>query len=184
VWVPDSSGLVYSWRKEGEGENLYNISLDGKVTKFTQFENAELTGILINRLLLPSWSPNGRYLIFGVKLPGQDIHKREYYLFIWDNKEKIVYKPCLPNEANMLDSFDAIWSFDGNHLIMGLPYQLGDSMPDMESFPFNIGGTTVIMDLTDKTIYELPDKKNRGEFTTYYGDKVVGFAGWVNWEIP
>lgn len=184
VWLPDSSGLIYSWTNETDGENLYFISLTGEVTKLTFFKNAEISGVNSVQLPLPSWSPDGRYLVFGVKLADQDIHKRWFHLYIWDNREKRAYKPCLPNEDNILDIYRVTWSFDSAHLAMQLPYGTGDITSLEGAQSLGDHSTIVILDLNNRTIFELPDENSRGEYTTLYGDKVVGLLGWVNWEIP
>jgi hypothetical protein len=49
--------------------------------------------------------------------------------------------------------------------------------------PIYIRSNTVILDMTNKTIIEIPDLDHRGEFTSFYGDGQNEFLGWVNWEI-
>jgi hypothetical protein len=188
-WMPDSSGLVYNWEKGNDGENFYFISLDGKVTQFTQFKGIKLTGVNAMNLPLPSWSSDGRFMAFRVTNSSYPNESRPH-LYIWDNKEKVAYKPCWPEEAGdyNLDDNLVTWSFDGAHLFVHLDYWImtPTSSPSRKEVPptTSIRSTDMILDLSNKTIYELPDKNNRGDYMALYKNKPVEMMGWLNWEIP
>jgi hypothetical protein len=180
-WMPDSSRLVYNWAKGNDGENFYFISLDGKVTQFTQFKGAVAEQY-------PSWSPDGRFMAFRVTL--NSLVKGKPHLYIWDNKEKVAYKPCWPEETGNYNLDDNLitWSFDSTHLFVHLDYWImpPTSSPSGEEVSPTtfVRSTDMILDLSNKTIYELPEKNNRGDYTALYKSNPVEMMGWLNWEIP
>jgi WD40-like Beta Propeller Repeat len=182
-WMPDSKSLIYSWTNDKNGENYYLISLDGKVTEYTEFTGVELEGVGSQLLPFPSWSPDGRYMVFAAKQHDQYNSFNNYGLYIWDSREKIAYKPCLPNEVNLFPPYQVTWSFDSNHFAMQLAYQ-GNSPQPEGSHSLAAYSTTVVLDLSNKTIFELPDPKNRGEYSSRYGNVNYGLVGWLDWQIP
>lgn len=182
-WMPASESLIYNWTSSQNGGNYYLISLDGKVTKYTEFTNVELKGVGSQLLPFPSWSPDGRYMVFAAKQVGENSSFNKYRLYIWDSNEKVAYKPCLPNEENLYAPYNISWSFDSNHFAMQLAYQ-GNSPQPEGSQSVAASSVTVVLDLSDMTIFELPDPNNRGQYTSQYGNINYGLFGWVDWKTP
>lgn len=178
VWKPDSSTLTYSFITDQENfGNYFSISIDGDLTKLTQFEKTEMMGLNMGVLANPSWSPDGRYLMFKVA-QGSDGPIR---LFIWDDQKKTAFMPCLPDEAQIDVGYIGDWSFDGSYFFITLGYP-NKNPPD--GGPLYVRYNTVILDMGNKTIFELPDQDHRGEYTSLYGGSQNEFIGWVNWAIP
>lgn len=178
VWRPDSSALVYSFITEEEKYgNYYLISLDGKLTQLTQFTQTEMMGSNTGPIANPSWSPDGRYLAFKA---GQGA-TGPIRLYLWDTQQKVALLPCLPDEGQIDVGYLGHWSYDGTYLLITLGYpnrEYPDEGPNYLRF------NTVILDMANRTIVELPDQEHRGEYTTFYGKDQNGLLGWVNWEIP
>lgn len=178
IWKPDGKTLVYLSSKEEKDtfgyfhhDNLYSISEDAKITQLTQFDRKSLSPLWGGL----SWSPNGRYLAFQQTEPALSL------FYIWDDQEKIAFRPCLPDENRAYPDYRTFWSFDNKHIFMRIAY------PDLLAIPDPPESLTpkyyvdLILDMENKTILELPDDNNRGEYTSYASRVPVG---WVNWEIP
>lgn len=171
TWKPDGSALT------SLGDNLYVMSKDGKIIQLTRFlENQSFAGFgpLYNEI---PWSPDGHYVAFQTSgLPAN-------ILYIWDNEEKKVYSPCLPDELRAYaNQRDAEWSMDSKYLFTGLVYP--DALPDPNSDrnpPTH--SSQFILDVENKIIYTLPDENHRGQYGLY-ATKGASIAGWLNWEVP
>ena len=179
AWKPNTDTLTYIlWSDWYNGfGNYFSVSLDGAVTQLTKFDQTTLINPGRGGLLLPSWSPDGRFMAFRIVQPGQSS------LYIWDDQEKMAYKPCLPEENKAYSDYDVYWYFDSNHLFLRLAYP----NPQPPGTPTDLLPATghimdLILDMTTKTILELPDENNRGGYTSHNGPKVP--LGWINWEIP
>jgi hypothetical protein len=184
AWRPDSSALTNIYFSENES-NYYSISLDGKVSQLTSFDGAWLYTTQSNLSWsgyreFPNWSPDGRYLVLSGTLKGEKDHGMGSSLYIWDNQEKVVYKPCLLEEdKRFLDPYFPHWSFDSSHFIVTLTFASEMSAPQPGKTP-----KSYILDLARKTIYELPNDNHMGEFISWEKKDFNEFLGWVNWEIP
>ncbi len=178
AWKPSADILTYvlwsDWHN-GDG-NYYSVSLDGAVTQLTQFNQATPRNLDRGGLPRPSWSPNGRYMAFRLVQSGRSA------LYIWDDQEKVAYKPCLPDENEASDDYSVSWSFDSNHLLLRLAYGNPISTGTPTDALLIVRSTDVILGMSTKTILELPDENKRGEYSSYDGTKQP--LGWVNWEIP
>ena len=178
IWKPDTNELTYSFITGSENYgNYYSISLDGKLTQLTQFQQTQMMGLSMGRLANPAWSPNGRYLVFkaaqGTTGPIR--------LYIWDDQKKVAYMPCLPDEDQVDVGYLGYWSFDGSHFLITLGYP---NISNPEQGPLFTRYNTIILDVADKIIFELPDIDHRGEYTSLYGNGQNEFLGWVNWSLP
>lgn len=183
-WKPDGNSLSYllgQGEKDSQGyflyNNLFSLLKDGQSTQLTWFDRTMLVepGKLFSQ---NPWSPNSRYAVFfgtsNKTLP-------TFLLYIWDNQEKIAYRPCLPDELRAYSNYFVHWSFDGNHLLIRLVYP--DSLP-IGDLPPHTHYLDLILDMTNQIIYTLPDEKERllqYELLAPDGAKIVD---WVNWEIP
>jgi hypothetical protein len=171
TWKPDASSLTYIWasNSENKDQNFYDISLDGTITQFTRFEEIFQPGYILN--FNPQWSPNQRYMAFRIQKPD---HPLEFELFIWDDVSKTLLNPCLPVKG--IEPYYGIdWSFDSEHIILGLPY------PDMPSPRLQ----HLMLDIPDRAIYELPTDKAMRDYLGLSGNvSPYGNGQWMNWEIP
>ncbi len=184
AWQPNSKSLTNIYLDEN-GSNYYSISLDGKVSPITNFHqtsvyNTQSDAWWSGYAEFTNWSPNGRYLVFSGSQKDEPFQAMGSSLYVWDNQEKMVYKPCLPNEMDRFQrQYFTNWSFDGNQFIVTLafasPADIASSGKTLKSY---------IINPADKTIYELPDDNNRGEFSTIHSEGLNQLLGWVNWEIP
>ena len=183
VWRPGSSMLTTLYWNEN-GHNYYSISLAGKVSPLTSFTDAYLLTTATNLwgwgfdAQSPNWSPSGRYLVSA----GLNINSTSMY--IWDDTEKVVYKPCLPNEEHRHSTvFQWMhWSYDGSYIWVGVRFSPTSTATDVFS-PSEID-ITYILDLDHKIIYQLPDESNNPEYYVLNGERYNKILGWVNWEIP
>lgn len=184
VWQPNAKSLTNIYLDEN-GSNYYSISLDGKVSPITNFQGVSVYTTQSDAWWsgyaeFANWSPNGRYLVFSGSQKGEPYQVMGSSLYIWDNQEKAVYKPCLPNETGRFQrQYFTNWSFDGNQFIVTLAFASQADAASSGKTP-----KSYIINLADKTIYELPDDNNRGEFSTIYSDGLNQLWGWLNWEIP
>jgi len=163
-WMPNSEIITAEFIDQNTHlSNYYYISLNGKISSVNDLEYFSGSGISLYAPPL-DWSLNGRYLVSS-----------NYSTFIWDNQTKISYKPCLPNETDSIVQNMPIWSFDGSYFIVALTFLSSKGENIYKKY---------ILDLANKTIYEMPESVNQGEFSTLYKDGRNDFLGWVNWEIP
>jgi hypothetical protein len=190
-WRPDSSALTAIYHDSTGYFDYYSISLDGTVSRMNSFSGAYLSSATISNKWqwydldgFANWSPSGRYLVSNGDPKGGI--KGQPTLFIWDDQEQMLYKPCLPNEEQRIFfQEDLRWSFDGSHLLAGIVF-LRTTTP-VEVSPGNLGTDYFkqyyILDLDNRIVYELPDITDQDVFAQYKaGDNL--FLGWVNWEIP
>lgn len=167
-WKPDGSALTYF-----DDGNLFSLSKDGKSTKITQFEQKKLAGMGSLGEEIP-WSPDGRYMAFHEIQPALSL------FYIWDNQEKVAFRPCLPDELRAYSNYHVYWSFDNNSLLVRLVY------PDAEPVGEQLAPThslDLILDMTNHIIYTLPDEDNRGQYSSQAPTGAV-IKGWTNWEVP
>ena len=163
-WMPNSEIITAEFIDQSTHlSNYYYISLNGKITPVNDLEYSPGSGISLYAPPL-DWSPNGRYLVLS-----------NYSTFIWDNQTKIYYKPCLPNEKDTIFQNMPIWSFDSAYFMVTLTFLSPKGENVYKKY---------ILDLANKTIFEMPENVNQGEFSTLYKGGRNDFLGWVNWEIP
>ncbi len=184
AWLPDSSALITQYFN-GTSDNYYSISLDGKVSPITNFENISLlptfswTSSWSYHATFPNQSPNGRYLVSsGLQSYGNPA------IYIWDNKEKEGYLPCLPDEGRSASApYFTNWSYgtDGSYFLMYLSFATPTPINPDDSFPMQFF-KGYILDLDHRIIYEMPEESNINKLTNTGGNNE--FLGWVNWEIP
>jgi hypothetical protein len=185
AWRPDSRSLTNMYYNEN-GKNYYSISLDGEVSPITSFGIDFFESTFSSNswwsvyAVFPNWSPNGRYLVSS----GFQDHGSSS-MNIWDDKEKVGYKPCLPDEEHSTtDVYHTYWSFvDSSHFMVHLSFAPPTPTTPDAPQPWKIF-KTYILDLDNKIIYELPEESKRGEFSTLYQEGNNLLLGWVNWEIP
>jgi hypothetical protein len=154
--------------------NYYSVSIDGTITPITNFDGVDLGNTTQMSIWAepPNWSPNGRFLISAGSEQGDNTPG--YTLYVWDNQEKIGYKPCLPKERQIVLPHLTYWPFDGSYVIVTLTFsQAGKYFPK-----------DYILDLNHKIIYELPSNHYKGEFTGLPSGGNNSFLGWVSWELP
>lgn len=141
----------------GGDENFYDLFMNGKTQKITQFESYPQH----DYWTWPDWSPDGRYFAYRNWIGG------EGYLIIVDTESNIVLNPCLPL-GNL--NFPQFWSPDSKGFAI---------MPR--------GMTTiVIVDLVDQVIYEAY-KWSGKDFVDPYAkpnQDLLDFDGWLSWELP
>ncbi len=178
VWHPKADRLTYILWSDWYNSygNYYSISLDGTVSPMTWFNRATPRHLGLSWMPLPPWSPNGRYMAFPVFQPGQPS------LYIWDDQEKIAYRPCLPDENQTDGDYQVYWSFDSNHLLLRLVYPDPNSLATPTNLLPTVHTADVILDMTTKTVLLLPPENDRGEYSNYKGGAMP--LGWVNWQTP
>ncbi|MFT3893527.1 MAG: hypothetical protein QM730_18010 [Anaerolineales bacterium] len=165
-WKPDGKVLTYFSR------NLFSLSKDGTSSQMTHFEQKILAGLGTLGEDMP-WSSDGRYLAF---------HETQTALslfYIWDNQEKVAFRPCLPDELRAYSNYHAYWSPDSKFLLLRLVYpdtRYSGEMPTPTHF------LDLILDMRNQTIYTLPSDDNRGQFLSQAPDGAI-IEGWVNWEL-
>jgi len=81
----------------------------------------------------------------------------------------------LPNEEDTISQNMPIWSFDSAYFMVTLTFLSSKGENVYKKY---------ILDLANKTIFEMPENVNQGEFSTLYKGRRNDFLGWVNWEIP
>lgn len=183
-WQPNTNNLtaLYSYM-DTDTQNYFSISLDGKISPLTNFDGLIFLGNITNPIPSewsgwaesPNWSPNGRYLIFkGLQKEDKPSFGYGTFMYIWDNQEKIGYKPCLPDEREETSPTRTQWSFDGSYAIMNLTFGGAGQYAYGKSY---------LLDLGNKIIYEMPDDSQKG-FESAYRDGYNALLGWVNWESP
>lgn len=186
-WRPNTNDLTALYFiSNTDNTNYYSISLDGKVSLLTNFDEIFSSLSSVSMAVWapsPNWSPNGRYLISK----GQT--KDDYialghgtYLYIWDSQDNVGYKPCLPDERKNILPTPLIWSFDESYVVVSLVFAPSPTPTNVPS-PGYVE-ERYFLDLINKVIYEFPDKDSRGEFFTRYGSGENVFLGWVDWAIP
>lgn len=174
-WKPNTNTLIgILWSDEyNHYGNYYSIPLDGSVVQLTRFDKTYLSNLGNGGLTVPSWSQDGRYMVFRVADNNSGI-------YIWDNDRKTVYKPCLPDEGQTTGHYSFYWSFDSRYLFMRLSYP--NATPTVSESPNPSRDIDIILDMATKTIWQLPDESNRGE---YPSNKLSTTPwGWVNWDTP
>ncbi len=189
VWRPDASSLTYIWPSNDEHsyQNFFSISLNGDMTQFTRFEQIFEEGYTL--FSQPQWSPNMRYLMFRVQQYSSTADSASE-LFIWNDKEKKLLNPCLPNKSpssSLPDyMYTSIWSFDSEHIQVSLDFEKGVFPDEPGSQPYlHYDVVSLILDIPNKTIFNFSDTNNTAEYyTSLYGNGLHSLVGWVNWEIP
>lgn len=177
-WLPKADVITAEFHDTTTNkDNYYFVSLDGEITPVTNFpETIDITSVFLSDPSV-NWSPNQRYLV------SYDIHLAVY---IWDNQDKVLYKPCLPIETPSINQPNLDWSFDGNYFVTTFEFTSSEQ-PTPDSFG-NIAIPNItkkyIFDLANKIIYQLPESVNKEEFTNLYDDGKNDFLGWVNWATP
>lgn len=178
-WKPNTNTLVNILWQRGQQDyfgNYFSISLNGATTQLTKFDQTTLINPGRGGLLLPSWSPDGRYMVFRIVQPGQS------FLYIWDDRDKIAYKPCLPDESHVDSGYSVFWSFDSNHILLRLGYRDSTSLATPTNLLRSPQFTDIILNMTTKTILQLPPEYDRGQYSSYEGSTMP--LGWVNWQTP
>lgn len=182
-WSSDSNSLTYIYQsQDGNYSNYYSISLEGKVTPLTDFTDITVNSWGHGWVTYSEWSPDGRYLIFfSDKNPANTDKPWIYELYILDNKNKTIYKTCIPYEGMGNNSQFPDWYFDGSQFIINFTaydYSGESEMPKV------ISSTDLIFDIPNKTIYELPHVDKIDNFISSFGFPPAEFLGWVAWEKP
>lgn len=170
------------WKSDGSaltslGDNLYTLSRDGKITQITNFKEKKTfigLGVFHNVIL---WSPDARYVAFQEALPSIN-----QLLYIWDDQEKVAYRPCLPDELRAYTDYYPRWSLDGKYLLVDIVYPDAPLSPNDDRTP-PTHGLMVILDMENQIIYTLPDENNRGQYGLL-APNGASIVDWINWELP
>ncbi|PKN91117.1 MAG: hypothetical protein CVU44_21100 [Chloroflexi bacterium HGW-Chloroflexi-6] len=180
TWKPDANSLTYigTSNNNKKSQNFYNISLDGTITQFTRFEDVFQPGYILN--FHPQWSSDKRYMAFKIQKPDR-LSIPE--LFIWDDVDKILLNPCLPvSGIEPPGAYEFDWSFDSEHIVLTLSYPPHTTST---SGTADYDWRTLILDISTKTIYKLPDGKSMNNYLHLSGDVFYyGIVDWMDWEIP
>jgi len=182
-WNSVTNSLTYVYGdQEGTYSNYYSITLDGKATPLTDFKDVVVNSWGHGWVTYSEWSPDGRYLIFfGDKKSSEADEPGLRELYILDNKNKTVFRTCMPQKEMGYNSQFPDWYFDDSQFIINFTSygQSGESeMPIVNS------STDLIFDIPSKTIYELPYVHKIDNFISSFGFPPAEFLGWVAWEKP
>lgn len=177
VWKPNATSLTYiELSDEEQGyQNFFNISLDGVYSQITRVEQMyESNYILFSQ---PQWSFDGRYLAFKIQ---EDGHSGKPQLTIWDDKEKELLTPCLPVERIYSPFYQHHWSFDNEHIIVGMAYsESADQAEETRPVKYR----HFILDISNQVILEIPHAEEIFEFRKFSDDMYYHVFGWLDWEI-
>lgn len=124
VWSPDGSQFVididsanFSSSPKNEGRNIYLISLDGQIVKYTSINNPDNDNFVDY-----SWSPDGKFIAFWLKVGEVDIEKVIYNLYdlaILDINRRQVTDYCIPAyNSGLFPINPPVWSPDGHYLVV------------------------------------------------------------------
>lgn len=184
-WIPNSNVISAEFRDRNTDKgNYYLISLDGKISPLNDLDSAPGTSIGAAKSGSSSdWSPDGRYLVSAFR-PS----------YVWDNRVKTWYKPCLPDEDKSETglTYQPIWSPDYSFFVAKLWFPM---LPTPTPPGGRYGPNKMyVLDVVNKVIYEMPETVKplydmaestvQEEFPTLYKNGSNSFIGWVNWEIP
>jgi hypothetical protein len=174
-WVPNMNLIVGQYvDKNTKVSEYYYASLDGNLIPITNLGNEISLYNITNKDHSTNLSPNSQYLVAAGNQkndtsPGNSI-------FIWDMENNIGYKPCLPNEENVIVPIYPIWSPNGNYFIANLSFK-DESTSAVSSYILK----SYILDLNNKIIYEMFDNLENPNNIETGGNKLLA---WLNWSIP
>lgn len=153
VWTPSNEEVTIITRGQKTNyENLANVNIDGTIEQLTQLEDIF---DLQYELVMPVWSPDGRFLAFRIKFTEEVPPSENNLLLIFDTETHTLINPCI-SLGSMLEY--PVWSPGSKQLVVTPRDELDDQ------------GESILIDLPKQNSYHL--------------FKSSGIIGWVNWEIP
>jgi hypothetical protein len=176
-WLPNTDMITAEfYDRKIEKYDQYLVSLDGTISPITNL----LDDVGISTRYFSGghyWSPGNRYFA---------LLDFNLFLYLWDKQTETLYKPCLPNENNIISAPQLTWAPNGNYVVVTLIFP-SPSTPIVDPSGQIIEQQTVskyILDLPNKTIYSLPNDVNEREYPQSFTNGHYQYIGWVNWEIP
>ena len=186
AWMPNADVLTALFLDKSTGQTkYYSISTEGDISPIANFDMSEIVNGVWSEaeassvVNIPTWSPNGRYLITMGKEKEKD---RGNSMYIWDSQGNIVYKPCLPNETETIVPPVIMHYSDGSSFIVHLTFN-SFMVPEEPAF-MGQAFKSYFLDPSKKIIYEIPSLNQIGSPLNTNKNEIKIFSGWVNWQIP
>ncbi len=192
AWRPDASALTAIYKDAAQKLGYYTISLDGSVSAMGGFDGVSLEGVTrsnewrdLDMAEFADWSADGRYLAsLGIgKVATKGLPSS---LFLWDDQQKTLSRPCLPEEENRISGqYDLIWSYDESRVLVPVTFMPSPTPVQVTPGVLMPGYVTKVylLDLSNKIIYAVPALDGPSYFAAYKGGYNT-FLGWVNWQVP